>query len=590
MIMLIATTEEGDKAQEGLAEMLKNDLSTNKRKFLDYIFEEEGSLARRDAASYIVASTGACCDSRSALKTLCSHFQKHPAGVLPLFWQIRTSEKTFQCAVLLPPSAPANIRCQISDPVTRKSDAKALVALECVRQLHLAGELDDTLRSPYGLAIPTPAALSAGQEEDEGVDKNIEIKYVPDCLLNSSARMFMYAIHVSHSFEVYNQSRIPTLLTELGNAGLCFPSPLPQGTDAFQLSYRNAVAVDVRLVFLCEREISGEELICMQKFHRALLCWESNGPTPQMQRSGEWDKSSNGANYIMFPLSAEFKYSDGWRNSSHGFKKSWLSFLRTSADAAEDLIKNFFINKKISSTECSPIGFTLGANAYRFSGRLISHLPGFFSYALEEHEISLHSLLHFEKKKEPKRYFDFFLEKDYVCAESLNAMFNKSNHRLVTSIGVGCRLTAESLISSPELMAVDVNHSSKPAHLIPEYCQVVGSLEYYLLGIGLPSLIWRIQSLLLAHECLEHIKSLYTQILSLESRSDTPLQELLFPSPILMLEALTPRLCQENINCERIEMLGDSILKLIIGHELFTMYPEKQEGELTSMRSRIGTQ
>ncbi len=41
------------------------------------------------------------------------------------------------------------------------------------------------------------------------------------------------------------------------------------------------------------------------------------------------------------------------------------------------------------------------------------------------------------------------------------------------------------------------------------------------------------------------------------------------------------------LNNERLEYLGDAILNAVVAHELFIRFPEKDEGELTKMRSRI---
>lgn len=38
---------------------------------------------------------------------------------------------------------------------------------------------------------------------------------------------------------------------------------------------------------------------------------------------------------------------------------------------------------------------------------------------------------------------------------------------------------------------------------------------------------------------------------------------------------------------ERLEFLGDAVLELVITHKLFLDYPEKQEGEMTDMRSAL---
>lgn len=38
---------------------------------------------------------------------------------------------------------------------------------------------------------------------------------------------------------------------------------------------------------------------------------------------------------------------------------------------------------------------------------------------------------------------------------------------------------------------------------------------------------------------------------------------------------------------ERLEFLGDAVLELVITHKLYSEYPEKQEGEMTDMRSAL---
>ncbi|TCO09602.1 ribonuclease III [Natronoflexus pectinivorans] len=41
------------------------------------------------------------------------------------------------------------------------------------------------------------------------------------------------------------------------------------------------------------------------------------------------------------------------------------------------------------------------------------------------------------------------------------------------------------------------------------------------------------------------------------------------------------------VNNERLEYLGDAVLSAVVAHELFMRFPEKDEGALTKMRSRI---
>jgi ribonuclease-3 len=64
---------------------------------------------------------------------------------------------------------------------------------------------------------------------------------------------------------------------------------------------------------------------------------------------------------------------------------------------------------------------------------------------------------------------------------------------------------------------------------------------------------------------------------------DTHLYRLAFMHKSLMYKGHNG----SEINNERLEYLGDAILGAIVAHELYARYPDKNEGELTKIRSRI---
>lgn len=59
-----------------------------------------------------------------------------------------------------------------------------------------------------------------------------------------------------------------------------------------------------------------------------------------------------------------------------------------------------------------------------------------------------------------------------------------------------------------------------------------------------------------------------------------------FRSPQLLNQALTHRSAGQPNN-ERLEYLGDAVLDLIIGEELYLRYPQASEGELTRLRATL---
>ena len=59
-----------------------------------------------------------------------------------------------------------------------------------------------------------------------------------------------------------------------------------------------------------------------------------------------------------------------------------------------------------------------------------------------------------------------------------------------------------------------------------------------------------------------------------------------FRNPSLLQEALTHR-SRGQLNYERLEFLGDSILNFVVASRLFDLRPDDSEGELSRLRSRV---
>ncbi|KAG2580123.1 hypothetical protein PVAP13_6NG318200 [Panicum virgatum] len=85
-----------------------------------------------------------------------------------------------------------------------------------------------------------------------------------------------------------------------------------------------------------------------------------------------------------------------------------------------------------------------------------------------------------------------------------------------------------------------------------------------------PSLMYRIESLMLASQLRSDIAYTGSDI-----------------SSFLILEALTTLRCCEDFSMERLELLGDSVLKYAVSSDLFLRFPNKHEGQLSSRRQEI---
>ncbi|KAK5773170.1 hypothetical protein PVK06_049475 [Gossypium arboreum] len=126
--------------------------------------------------------------------------------------------------------------------------------------------------------------------------------------------------------------------------------------------------------------------------------------------------------------------------------------------------------------------------------------------------------------------------------------------------------------SAQALQASSVNEKSwNNIHMPPELLLVLDVPIYVLKAFYLlPSLMHRLESLMLASQLREEIDFH-------SSNFDIPSS--------LILEALTTLRCCESFSMERLELLGDSVLKYAVSCHLFLRDPEKHEGELSMIRS-----
>ncbi|KAI3822542.1 hypothetical protein L1987_10133 [Smallanthus sonchifolius] len=108
------------------------------------------------------------------------------------------------------------------------------------------------------------------------------------------------------------------------------------------------------------------------------------------------------------------------------------------------------------------------------------------------------------------------------------------------------------------------------ARLPPELLFIIDARVDVVKSIYLmPSLMHRLESLMLASQLREEITGHMTDI---------------HISSSLILEAITTLRCNESFSMERLELLGDSVLKYVVSCDLYLRYPKKDEGQLSSVR------
>ncbi|KAF8393640.1 hypothetical protein HHK36_021886 [Tetracentron sinense] len=131
--------------------------------------------------------------------------------------------------------------------------------------------------------------------------------------------------------------------------------------------------------------------------------------------------------------------------------------------------------------------------------------------------------------------------------------------------GSSCKKTLEAgpnmVVEKPQ------NHVHMPPELLVSIDVSIHVLKSFYL---LPSLMHRLESLMLASQLREEI-AYHSSKCHISSS--------------LILEALTTLRCCENFSLERLELLGDSVLKYAVSCHLFLKYPKKHEGQLSGRRS-----
>lgn len=151
-----------------------------------------------------------------------------------------------------------------------------------------------------------------------------------------------------------------------------------------------------------------------------------------------------------------------------------------------------------------------------------------------------------------KTFQDFYHSK-------YNYNFNYPDQPLLEVTYASARL--DHLTPRQSHSSVGEEMTRKTQELFPEFCEVQPlSSEMYKLARFLPSLFYRLESMLSAHELITEVNS---------SSHD----EFTSPSNSLVMQALTLQGAQDCFNMERLELLGDTFLKMITTVFLFSTLP-----------------
>eukprot|EP01038_Epipyxis_sp_PR26KG_P007041 gene7041-9616_t len=464
----------------------------------------------------------------------------------------------------------------------------------------------------------------------------------------------------------------------------------------FNFYFKHQISGHGKLVYLGAYELTIETLILLQRFHRAVLCNQDDVLLENPEEfisldhpikipmdlisDEDWVKSSNGAWILAIPLvdfmhniETSSRYEEVFADYIVNNYEQFHTYIRNACCEAQILMHNIrVIHQKhrinYNNCECedpkkckclaSPI--TNHANTKEYLP-LLSKITNNIDYivTVDDHAIctTLNSALfpliseidintpfikkkdketkvikelsHAEHYKNSEKYTDFIDLIDNLSSSSTNTqemvLLKELSNYLDRKVIHFSPVTEEKLVKKDK-------NSGGLTYTLPHFCRYLGNSKWYYASIALPSMLYKLQTVIMAYEAkhyiINKIRSFQMYDPSKQSKSDeksfdvsnahsslnngkkrlkTSFEDdaniikmsieeannpVIFSEPVdipvsLILEALTPTLIEEEFKnkSERLELFGDSFLKYIIAVQLFLLYPEYEEGQLTLQRT-----
>uniref|UniRef100_T1J619 Dicer-2 n=1 Tax=Strigamia maritima TaxID=126957 RepID=T1J619_STRMM len=190
--------------------------------------------------------------------------------------------------------------------------------------------------------------------------------------------------------------------------------------------------------------------------------------------------------------------------------------------------------------------------------------------------------------------------------------------RLITDVGLNMLPIKVEKTAKKKSMVLNGEVVDRETFLVPEVCSVLPiRASHFNQGTMIPSILYRLNDLFLAHEFLKevsadsHCINVSDMIHSAWSNVEKKCRDAAVknennwefdykiengiqfstaeadPAPHVILNALTTRAANDCFDLERLEFLGDSFLKYVTTLYLFSEFPNADEGRLTSGRGTL---
>uniref|UniRef100_J3N3J6 Uncharacterized protein n=1 Tax=Oryza brachyantha TaxID=4533 RepID=J3N3J6_ORYBR len=536
--------------------------------------------------TYQVQSTGAtisadCCVN--LIRKYCEKLPKDRYFMPKPSFEVTIEDGSFKCTLTLPPNAAFQ---RIVGPLSSSSSlSKQLVSLEACKKLHQLGELNDHLVPLTEEPMDTDFATTDEKcISGPGTTKRKELHGTTGVLALSGTW-----IHESESVTL-NTYRFNFLCDQEGEnyAGfvLLMESELD---DDVACSKMDLFLIPNKMVYttvtpcgklqLNKKQLSKGKLfqefffngIFGRLFHGSRTSGAQRDLVFKKGHEIQWSSESM---YLLLPLRDSSHIQDDinihWESiesCAGAIEQLWSSY-----KGDENVIPGNYIPQKIrkgqqdiihlanKSLHCTTIKDSVVLSLH--TGRIYTVLDFILNTSAED---SFDELCN-GKASPFTSFVDYYRQKYGIIIQHPEQplLLLKQSHNAHNLLFSKLKYLDGST-GKPLLMEKEQIHARVPPELLIHIDLSTDILKSFYL---LPSVMHRLQSLMLASQLRREIG--YNQHI---------------PS-CLILEAITTLRCCETFSLERLELLGDSVLKYVVGCDLFLRYPMKHEGQLSDMRSK----
>ncbi|KAL5559568.1 hypothetical protein UlMin_035779 [Ulmus minor] len=533
--------------------------------------------------TYFVEVTGASVTADSSVSLINQYCQQLPKDKYfnpkPIF-RIVDVGGSYECTITLPPNAAFPT---LVGPICRSSNlSKQLACLEACKKLHQIGALNDHLLpsieepSEKDLTVKSKEAASgAGTTKRKELHGTTTIRALSGTWGEESSAVYhAYKFDFACSVVTEFFSGFVLLLEsklddDVGNLDLDLHLVTKKVTT--KVSSCGPVHLDAEQI---KRAKCFQEFFFNGVYGRLFLRPKSAGEERELLVQNEkrtiWSPSYM---YLLLPLeSLNDSSNESWRVDWKGIDSciSVVEFLKNNSfRGSKDCNGNNGTLRTLSSEiECN------GANIIHFANSSLDRSNLTDMTVLAIHSGKIYTVVEVSSNSSDSTFDGY---NDNVPSEftTFTEYFNKK-------YGIVLMHPSQPLLRlkqshNPHNLLMDFhegNNNKKPqmhVHMPPELLVRVDIPKSVIKTLYLlPSLMHRLESLMLASQLREEIHW--------HSSSDQI-------SSSLILEALTSLRCCEDFSMERLELLGDSILKYVVSCYLYLKYPKKHEGQLTARRS-----